>query len=67
MAEGMVKELCTQYGELFEIWFDGGADHPKNGSPDVLPIVRQYQPNCLFYHNAQLAEAPLGRFRIRYS
>ena len=60
MAEGMVKELCTNYGELFEIWFDGGADHPKNGSPDVLPIVRQYQPNCLFYHNAQLAEARWG-------
>lgn len=60
MAEGMVKELCTKYGELFEIWFDGGADHPKNGSPDVLPIVRQYQPNCLFYHNAQLAEARWG-------
>ena len=60
MAEGMVKELCTNYGELFEIWFDGGADHPKNGSPDVLPIVRQFQPNCLFYHNAQLAEARWG-------
>lgn len=60
MAEGMVKELCMNYGELFEIWFDGGADHPKNGSPDVLPIVRQYQPNCLFYHNAQLAEARWG-------
>lgn len=60
MAEGMVKELCTKYGDLFEIWFDGGADHPKNGSPDVLPIVRQYQPNCLFYHNAQLAEARWG-------
>ena len=60
MAEGMVKEICTKYGELFEIWFDGGADHPKNGSPDVLPIVRRYQPNCLFYHNAQLAEARWG-------
>ncbi|MBX2872773.1 MAG: alpha-L-fucosidase [Saprospiraceae bacterium] len=60
MAEGMVKELCTKYGDLFEIWFDGGADHPKNGSPDVLPIVRQFQPNCLFYHNAQLAEARWG-------
>ncbi|WP_239985875.1 MULTISPECIES: alpha-L-fucosidase [Arenibacter] len=60
MVEGMVKEICTNYGELFEIWFDGGADHPKNGAPDVLPIVRQYQPNCLFYHNGQLAEARWG-------
>ncbi|WP_238389820.1 alpha-L-fucosidase [Arenibacter aquaticus] len=60
MVEAMVKEICTNYGELFEIWFDGGADHPKNGAPDVLPIVRQYQPNCLFYHNGQLAEARWG-------
>ncbi len=60
MVEGMVKEICTRYGELFEIWFDGGADHPANGAPDVLPIVQQYQPNCLFYHNKQLAEARWG-------
>lgn len=60
MVEGMVKEVCTNYGELFEIWFDGGADSPKNGAPDVLPIVQKYQPNCLFYHNIQLAEARWG-------
>lgn len=60
MVEGMVREICTNYGELFEIWFDGGADHPDNGAPDVLPIVRRYQPNCLFYHNKQYAEARWG-------
>ncbi len=60
MIEGMVKEICTNYGELAEIWFDGGADHPDNGAPDVLPIVKKYQPNCLFYHNSQLAEARWG-------
>lgn len=60
LVEGMVKEICSNYGELFEIWFDGGADSPENGAPDVLPIVQQYQPNCLFYHNKQLAEARWG-------
>lgn len=60
MVEGMLLEICTNYGELFEIWFDGGADHPDNGAPDVLPIVQQYQPNCLFYHNLQLAEVRWG-------
>ena len=60
MVEGMVTELCTRYGPLFEIWFDGGADHPERGAPDVLPIVKEYQPQCLFYHNAQLAEARWG-------
>ena len=60
MVEGMVRELCTRYGPLFEIWFDGGADHPDRGAPDVLPIVKEHQPQCLFYHNAQLAEARWG-------
>jgi alpha-L-fucosidase len=60
MVEGMVEEICTRYGELFEIWFDGGASHPDKGAPDVLPIVQRYQPNCLFYHNEQLAEARWG-------
>jgi len=60
MVEGMVTEICTKYGELFEIWFDGGASHPDLGAPDVLPIVQKYQPNCLFYHNNQLAEARWG-------
>jgi alpha-L-fucosidase len=60
MVEGMVTEICTRYGELFEIWFDGGASHPDLGAPDVLPIVKKYQPNCLFYHNNQLAEARWG-------
>lgn len=60
ICEGMVTELCTRYGELFEIWFDGGADHPDNGAPDVLPIVKRHQPDCLFYHNLQLAEARWG-------
>lgn len=60
MVEGMVKEICTRYGELFEIWFDGGASSPEKGAPDVLPIVKKYQPNALFYHNDQLAEARWG-------
>lgn len=60
MVEGMVTEICTRYGPLFEIWFDGGASSPERGAPDVLPIVKKYQPNCLFYHNDQLAEARWG-------
>ncbi len=60
MCEGMVKELCTRYGELFMIWFDGGADDPTKYGADVLPIVQQTQPNCLFYHNAQRADFRWG-------
>ena len=60
LCEKMVEELCTRYGELFMIWFDGGADDPAGDGPDVLPIVTQYQPHCLFYHNIQRADFRWG-------
>lgn len=56
----MVTELCTRYGKLFMIWFDGGADDPSKNGPNILPIVTKYQPNCLFYHNAQKADFRWG-------
>lgn len=60
LCEKMVTELCTRYGELFMIWFDGGADDPKGMGPDVEPIVNKYQPNCLFYHNVSRADLRWG-------
>lgn len=60
MIEQEVEEICTRYGELFEIWFDGGAYGPKAGGPDVLSIVEKHQPQTLFYHNYQRADARWG-------
>ncbi|MCH5597022.1 alpha-L-fucosidase [Niabella ginsengisoli] len=60
MCEGMVEEITTRYGDLFMIWFDGGASDPKTYGADVLPIVEKNQPNCLFYHNAQRADFRWG-------
>lgn len=60
MCENMVEELCSRYGDLFMIWFDGGADDPAGDGPDVLPIVTKYQPHCLFYHNVQRADFRWG-------
>jgi alpha-L-fucosidase len=59
-CERMVTELCTRYGKLFMIWFDGGADDPKGDGPDVEPIVNKYQPDCLFYHNINRADLRWG-------
>lgn len=59
-CERMVEELCTRYGDLFMIWFDGGADDPRGLGPDVEPIVQKYQPDCLFYHNVDRADLRWG-------
>ena len=60
LCERMVTELCTRYGDLFLIWFDGGADDPRGMGPDVEPIVNRYQPDCLFYHNVDRADFRWG-------
>lgn len=60
LCEKMVTELCTRYGDLYMIWFDGGADTPRGDGPDVEPIVNKYQPNCLFYHNVDRADFRWG-------
>ncbi|MGC8639764.1 MAG: alpha-L-fucosidase [Isosphaeraceae bacterium] len=46
ICEGMLAELWGRYGELFHIWFDGGALPPDQGGPDMLPLLRKYQPHA---------------------
>lgn len=60
MIEKEVEEICSRYGPLFEVWFDGGAHGPKQGGPDVLGVFEKYQKNCLFYHNLERADARWG-------
>lgn len=60
LCEKMVTEICTRYGDLFMIWFDGGADDPSGDGPDVEPIIDKYQPHCLFYHNVHRADMRWG-------
>ncbi|MCK0200941.1 alpha-L-fucosidase [Ornithobacterium rhinotracheale] len=60
MCEGMTHELTSRYGDLFAVWFDGGADDPRDLGPDVEPIVSKNNPNCLFYHNVDRADFRWG-------
>ncbi|NOR75896.1 MAG: glycoside hydrolase family 29, partial [Draconibacterium sp.] len=60
VCEGMVEEICSRYGDLAIIWFDGGAHGPEKGGSDVLGIFEKHQPNCIFYHNTQRADIRWG-------
>jgi len=60
LIEAEVEEICSRYGDLFELWFDGGILAPADGGPDVLPIFEKYQPNCLYYHSDQRRDVRWG-------
>ena len=44
-----VTEIWTEYGDLFEIWFDGGIVPPELSGPDLTPLLLKYQSNAICF------------------
>jgi alpha-L-fucosidase len=58
-CEQTLTELCTRYGEVFEIWCDGGVLPASRGGPDILPILAKHQPNAVVFQGPPCTPHPL--------
>ncbi len=55
-----LKELWSEYGELFEIWFDGGvmSDRKVGIKDKVMKLLKDHQPDALLFNG------PIGENNI---
>ena len=48
-VETMADEIWGEYGEMFELWFDGGTLPAESGGPRLGERLIKYQPNAVCF------------------
>lgn len=46
-----LTELCTRYGPLVELWFDGaGSEQHPYAWDDIMAVAREHQPDAMIFN-----------------
>lgn len=53
-VEAQLTELWTWYGDMFEIWFDGGTIPKEKGGPDAIGLLEKYQPDAICFQGPSI-------------
>jgi alpha-L-fucosidase len=64
--QGQVRELCTNYGEIGGLWFDGWWDRPEADwdLEGTYRIIHELQPGALVGNNHHVAPFPGEDFQM---
>ena len=64
--QGQVRELCTNYGEIGGIWFDGWWDRPEADwdLESTYRLIHELQPGALVGNNHHVAPLPGEDFQM---
>jgi len=64
--QGQVRELCTNYGEIGGLWFDGWWDNPDADwdLEGTYKLIHELQPSALVGNNHHVAPFPGEDFQI---